>query len=142
MNRNTGPALSLFSIVLALVAIVLCIVVLTGCTVQAPPVQTTTATKQAVTTIVPPITTETGPAYSTSEDAFLKALEIQGITYSDAQGVIDAGNAACDAMNAGATFEELANVAMTDGDMDAYDAGFFVGAAVSAFCPEYADMIG
>jgi Protein of unknown function (DUF732) len=50
---------------------------------------------------------------------------------------IEAGHAVCQEFDAGKSASDIANEVLNGSDMPAYHCGFFVGAAVRAYCPQY-----
>ncbi|GAB3218319.1 DUF732 domain-containing protein [Mycolicibacterium hippocampi] len=78
------------------------------------------------------------------EGDFLTVISDGGITWpSDKTAqVIETGYAVCQDWAAGVTFEqEVADLTSATAWSD-YQAGYFIGAATGAFCPEYEDRIG
>ena len=74
---------------------------------------------------------------------FLAALSSHGITYASPEVMIGAGHVACTELDQGETPGLVAQDVMnnkdvlTSSNMDAFDAGFFVGASIAAYCPKY-----
>ncbi|QFG11107.1 hypothetical protein PBI_QUEENHAZEL_35 [Mycobacterium phage QueenHazel] len=71
-------------------------------------------------------------------DAFILALDSEGITYASESAAINAGHAVCDYMDTGASIYSASVLVYQNSHLDLYDAGYFVGAATAAFCPEHA----
>ncbi|KUI16249.1 hypothetical protein AU193_15910 [Mycobacterium sp. GA-1285] len=71
------------------------------------------------------------------EDAFLDALEQQGVTWEGATpaNMIAAGEGVCQDWSNGATFAQ--EVASLEPHLGTEDAAFLIGAATAAFCPQY-----
>ncbi len=69
---------------------------------------------------------------------FLAALTSHGITYASPQVGIAAGHAACAELDHGETPTQVAQDVMNSSNLDAYHAGYFVGASIGAYCPKYA----
>ena len=78
---------------------------------------------------------------------FLAGLTSEGITYSSPQAMIAAGHLACAELDRGETPDQVAQDVMdnkdvlTNSNLDAYHAGFFVGASIAAYCPQYLGRI-
>lgn len=91
---------------------------------------------------LPPTATRT-PAPSTplsdsavSDAAFIAALTGHRIAYSSRSAVITLGHAVCDARRAGNTTAVVA-LTIAEKGYSIEDAGYIVGAAQSAYCPQY-----
>ena len=74
---------------------------------------------------------------SPNDDDFLAALQSKGITYQSADGAIAAGHLVCSELDQGETPSQVAQDVINNSDLDAYHAGYFVGASVGAYCPYY-----
>ena len=78
---------------------------------------------------------------------FLAALSSQGITYASPEVMIAAGHVACTELGQGETPAQVAQDVMnnkdvlTSSNLDAFHAGFFVGASIAAYCPKYVGRI-
>ncbi|QNN98892.1 hypothetical protein SEA_MARAVISTA_57 [Mycobacterium phage Maravista] len=72
-----------------------------------------------------------------TSDAFVMALDSEGITYSSKPAVINAGKAVCDVLDTGYTMYEASILVHDNSNLNLYDAGYFVGAATASFCPEH-----
>jgi hypothetical protein len=76
---------------------------------------------------------------------FLAALDSRGITHASPEVMIGAGHAACAELDKGETPAQVAQDvmkdALTNSNLDAYHAGFFVGASIAAYCPKYVGRI-
>lgn len=68
---------------------------------------------------------------------FLGALSSRDITFASAQAAIVAGHVVCDELDQGRQASDVANDVMTQSNLDAYHAGFFVGVSIAAFCPRH-----
>ncbi|MGE0214300.1 DUF732 domain-containing protein [Mycolicibacterium sp.] len=78
-------------------------------------------------------------AFATPEDDFLQVIAGGGITWPEGKEpqVVETGYAVCQDWDNGATFEqEVADLTSVTGWSE-YQAGYFIGAATGAFCPEY-----
>ncbi len=72
------------------------------------------------------------------DDRFLAALQSQSITYRSPDAAIAAAHLVCDRLDQGADKAQVAQEVMDNSDLDPYHAGYFVGASVGAYCPQYA----
>lgn len=68
---------------------------------------------------------------------FLGALSARGITFTSGPAAIAAGREVCSELDQGKQASDVANDAMTQTKLDAYHAGFFVGASIAAMCPRH-----
>ena len=78
-------------------------------------------------------------AVAAPEDDFLTVITNGGITWpaDKTPQVVETGHAVCQDWDNGATFEqEVADLTSVTSWSD-YQAGYFIGAATGAFCPEY-----
>ena len=69
---------------------------------------------------------------------FLAALRAAGITYASPDVGIGAGHLVCSKLDGGEKPTDVANEVMNSSSLDAYHAGYFVGASIGAYCPQYA----
>lgn len=76
-----------------------------------------------------------------SDDAFLAALDNHGIVIGGGNDPVAMGRAVCAGLDRNQRASYLALKIMKDVNLTAKQAGFVVGAAVSAYCPEYRDQI-
>ena len=78
-------------------------------------------------------------ALAAPEDDFLTVITNGGITWpSDKTAqVVETGHAVCEDWSNGATFEQEVADLTSVTDWSDYQAGYFVGAATGAFCPEF-----
>lgn len=79
------------------------------------------------------------PAHAdTTDDKFLAALRSEGITdhVSNAHA-IEAGHFVCVKLDNGMSPSDVANDVLNSSSMPAYHSGFFVGAAIDAYCPRH-----
>ena len=76
-----------------------------------------------------------------TDDAFLGALEEQGVTWPGAtpDNQIAAGKGVCQDWAAGATFKQ--EVTSLTPHLSAENAAFLIGAATAAYCPEYESKV-
>lgn len=73
-----------------------------------------------------------------SDNAFLQALTSKGIHFASPDKALIAGHEVCDELGNGKSPSQVASTVQTNSAMDGYHAGFLVGAAIKAFCPQYA----
>jgi hypothetical protein len=73
-----------------------------------------------------------------TDDAFLAALTAKGIHFGSPDKAFIAGHEVCDELGTGKTATQVASTVQTNSNMDGYHAGFFVGASIRAYCPQYA----
>jgi hypothetical protein len=73
-----------------------------------------------------------------TDDAFLGALTSKGIHFGSPTKALVAGHEACDELDNGKSPTQVASTVQSNSDMDGYHAGFFVGAAIKAYCPQFA----
>ena len=72
-----------------------------------------------------------------NDDKFLPALQSQGITYQSPEAAIAAGHHVCEKLEQGETETQVAQDVIDNTDLDPYHAGYFVGASVGAYCPQF-----
>ncbi|WP_068185960.1 DUF732 domain-containing protein [Mycobacterium sp. UM_CSW] len=90
----------------------------------------------SATALLPPAPASADP----SDDAFIAALDNYGIDTGGRDTVIAHGHAVCAALDKGQDSSILALKVMNDPKLNISsrrDAGFFVGASVAAYCPQY-----
>jgi Protein of unknown function (DUF732) len=74
---------------------------------------------------------------------FLAALTSKGITFGSPEVMIAAGHVVCAELDRGETPSQAAQDVMNNKDvltsssLDGFHAGFFVGASIAAYCPQY-----
>lgn len=74
----------------------------------------------------------------TNDDNFLAALKSEGITdHVSAKHAIEAGHTVCQKLDSGMTPTDVASDVLNSSVMPAYHAGFFVGAAIKDYCPQF-----
>ncbi len=69
------------------------------------------------------------------DDAFLGALTAKGIHFGSPEQAIIAGHEVCDELGNGKTPAQVASTVQANSGLDGYHAGYFVGAAIRAYCP-------
>lgn len=73
-----------------------------------------------------------------SDDRFLSILKTQGITdHVSKAHAIQAGHIVCQKLDGGATPTDVASDVVNSSNMPAFHSGFFVSAAIGAYCPKY-----
>ena len=70
------------------------------------------------------------------EYAFIQTLDQEGISYPDADYALRAGYQVCNARYHGMAEMDIAKTIFADSNLTVHQAGYFVGAAEAAFCPE------
>jgi hypothetical protein len=74
----------------------------------------------------------------TNDDKFLSLLKTEGITdHVSPAHAIEGGHMVCQKLDGGATPTEVANDVLNSSNMPAYHCGYFVGAAIKVYCPQY-----
>jgi hypothetical protein len=73
-----------------------------------------------------------------TDDAFLGALTSKGIHFGSPDKAFIAGHEVCDELDTGKSPTQVASTVQSNSNMDGYHAGFFVGAAIKAYCPQHA----
>jgi hypothetical protein len=73
-----------------------------------------------------------------SDDAFLGALTSKGIHFGSPDKAFIAGHEVCDELGTGKSPAQVASTVQSNSNMDGYHAGFFVGVAIKAYCPQHA----
>jgi hypothetical protein len=74
----------------------------------------------------------------TNDNNFLALLKSEGITdHVSPQHAIDAAHSVCQKLDDGETPTAVANDVLNSSTMPAYHSGYFVGAAIKVYCPQY-----
>ncbi|MEB3982290.1 DUF732 domain-containing protein [Mycobacterium sp. 663a-19] len=74
----------------------------------------------------------------TSDDKFISILKSEGITdHVSSAHAVEAGHTVCSKLDGGATPADVANDVLNSSNMPAYHSGYFVGAAIKVYCPQY-----
>jgi len=76
-----------------------------------------------------------------NDDAFLDALASKGITYPSTDYAISTGHQVCDLVSDGQEPTDVAIEISNNSGLPVEDTGFFVGAAIGAYCPDNLDKI-
>lgn len=81
----------------------------------------------------------TPTAYADADNSgnFLGALTARGITFTSGPAAVAAAREVCSELDQGKQASDVANDAMAQTKLDAYHAGFFVGASIAAVCPRH-----
>jgi hypothetical protein len=72
-----------------------------------------------------------------TDDAFIAALQDQGISVPDTDATIQMARNMCALLDQGTTRPLLVTRLMRDANLSPRQAGFFLGASTSAYCPQY-----
>ncbi|ULE32080.1 DUF732 domain-containing protein [Mycobacterium sp. IDR2000157661] len=80
-------------------------------------------------------------AATSVDDAFIDVISERGIAFTSADAAVEAGLVVCSLVDDGATPVEAAEIVDEESGLSAPNAGFFVGASIASFCPEYGDLI-
>jgi Protein of unknown function (DUF732) len=73
-----------------------------------------------------------------TDDTFVSALTAKGIHFGSPEKAVIAGHEVCDELGNGKSTAQVASTVQGNSGMDGYHAGFFVGASIRAYCPQYA----
>jgi hypothetical protein len=71
------------------------------------------------------------------DDKFIAALQSQGITFQAPDAAIAAAHEVCKRLDQGESENQVAQDVINETDLDPYHAGYFVGASVGAYCPQF-----
>jgi hypothetical protein len=77
-----------------------------------------------------------------TDDTFLAALAGQGIPIPDSDAAIQMGRNMCALFDQGTTRPIMVAKLIKDANLSARQAGFFLGASASAYCPGYRSTAG
>lgn len=72
-----------------------------------------------------------------TDDDFLAALKKHGIVFTNRDAAIATGHRVCTGLDADQTPANLILSLVKDTDLSAHVAGYFFGAAVNSYCPQY-----
>ncbi|CQD07778.1 hypothetical protein BN1232_01386 [Mycobacterium lentiflavum] len=72
-----------------------------------------------------------------NDDKFVQLLIADGITHESVPAAIAAARKVCEYLAQGMTPNEVVIDVMNSSSLPDYDAGYFVGAAIRAYCPQY-----
>jgi poly-beta-hydroxyalkanoate depolymerase len=74
----------------------------------------------------------------TNDTKFLALLNSEGITdHVSPSHAIEAAHTVCSKLDAGMSTTEVANDVLNSSTMPAYHCGYFVGAAIKVYCPQF-----
>jgi Protein of unknown function (DUF732) len=77
-----------------------------------------------------------------TDNKFLAQLESEGITdHLSSSHAIEAGHFVCVKLDQGVPANDVASDVLNSSSMPAYHSGFFVGAAIDAYCPRHKDEL-
>ncbi|MGE2816892.1 DUF732 domain-containing protein [Mycobacterium heidelbergense] len=75
---------------------------------------------------------------NTQDDKFLAILKQEGITdHVSPAHAVEAGHTVCQKLDDGAKPSDVATDVVNSSSMPAYHCGYFVGAAIKVYCPQY-----
>lgn len=77
-----------------------------------------------------------------TDDSFIAALAGQDIPVPDTNAAVQMGRNMCALLDQGTTRPLLVMKLMKDANLSARQAGFFLGASASAYCPRYKSATG
>jgi hypothetical protein len=72
-----------------------------------------------------------------NDDKFIQLLISDGITHDSVPAAIAAARKVCQYLAEGMSPNEVVIDVMNSSSLPDYDAGYFVGAAIRAYCPQY-----
>jgi hypothetical protein len=88
------------------------------------------------------ISTAHADTSNNTDNTFLTALKSEGITdHVSPQHAIEAGHSVCQKLDSGETPTAVANDVLNNSQMPAYHCGYFVGASIRAYCPQYTSKL-
>jgi hypothetical protein len=91
----------------------------------------------AIAVIAPLGAVQTAHA-DTNDNKFIALLNSEGITDHIAPShAIEAAHSVCSKLDGGETPTAVANDVLNNSSMPAYHSGYFVGAAIKVYCPQY-----
>ncbi len=74
----------------------------------------------------------------TMDNKFIQLLQNEGISdHMSTAHAVEAGHTVCQKLDQGMTPTQVANDVLNSSSMPAYHSGFFVGAAIEIYCPQY-----
>ncbi len=74
----------------------------------------------------------------TNDNKFIALLQSEGITdHISPSHAIEAAHSVCSKLDAGETPTAVANDVLNSSTMPAYHCGYFVGAAIKVYCPQF-----
>ena len=92
----------------------------------------------AIALLLGALGTATAAHADTDDQTFLAALKSEGITdHISPAHAIEAAHSICQKLDGGETPAQVANDVLNSSSMPAYHSGYFVGASIRAYCPQY-----
>ena len=74
----------------------------------------------------------------TNDNKFIALLQAEGITdHVSPAHAIEAAHTVCSKLEAGETPNQVATDVLNNSSMPAYHSGYFVGAAIKVYCPQF-----
>ena len=91
-----------------------------------------------VALLLGPLGAATAAHADTDDQTFLAAMKSEGITdHVSPAHAIEAAHSVCQKLDGGETPTQVANDVLNSSTMPAYHSGYFVGASIKAYCPQY-----
>lgn len=78
------------------------------------------------------------PPMTDTDHRFLAALDSHGVGYISPDWAIWDAHRVCTELTQGEQAEQVAEGIMQQTDLDGWHAGFYVGASIASYCPEWA----
>lgn len=79
-----------------------------------------------------------GPASADpTDDAFVSALQRNGISFSDRNAAIAAGHSACSGLSKGQTRTFVVLSLVKNTDLNVRQSGYLLGASMASYCPQF-----
>lgn len=92
----------------------------------------------AIALLGPPAAVSTAHASTDDDNKFLALLKADGIIdHISPSHAIEAAHTVCQKLDSGATINDVANDLLNSSSMPAYDCGYFIGASIRIYCPQY-----
>jgi len=99
-----------------------------------PLLATTAAAAALLATLATPATAHA----DASDTKFIQLLQTEGITdHISNSHAIEAGHMVCQKLADGMSPTDVANDVLNSSSMPAYHSGYFVGAAIEVYCPQF-----
>ncbi|HTX94231.1 MAG TPA: DUF732 domain-containing protein [Mycobacterium sp.] len=76
-----------------------------------------------------------------NDDAFIAALQRDGIAFSDRDAAITAGHNICAGLDRGETPAALIGGVVRNTDLSARQAAYLIGASVASYCPQHRNVV-
>ena len=77
-----------------------------------------------------------------NDDKFISILKQEGITdHVSPAHAIEAAHTVCQKLDGGAKPADVANDVLNSSSMPAYHSGYFVGASIKEYCPQYMSQV-